>query len=263
MQPRTPIFIVTSSRPRVGKTLIARALIEYFCAQNRLVQAFDVNPGDFTLLDYLPACTAATSILDTRGEMALFDQLIASDGVPKVVDLAHGQLERFFAVIQQINFAAEARRRDVIPIVLFIADADDRARKGYAMLSERFADFALVPVLNEATPRIANFRENYPPTRRGGSPLGIPALSPVVRSVVDRPKVSLVAYIVKAADPTTELYGWISHVFVGFRELEDRILQGRMQTELQYELAQHIGVPEDRPGSVNALQMRSGSGPAR
>ena len=35
MQRQTPIFIVTSSRPRVGKTLIARALIEFFCAQRR------------------------------------------------------------------------------------------------------------------------------------------------------------------------------------------------------------------------------------
>ena len=73
----TPVFIVTSSRPRVGKTLIARALTEYFCAQSRPVAAFDVNPDEFTLIDYLPAYTAAASISDTRGEMALFDQLVA------------------------------------------------------------------------------------------------------------------------------------------------------------------------------------------
>ena len=59
MQRRTPIFIVTSSRPRVGKTLIARALTEYFCAQNRPVAAFDVNPDEFNLIDHLPAYTAA------------------------------------------------------------------------------------------------------------------------------------------------------------------------------------------------------------
>jgi len=75
MHRRTPIFIVTSSRPRVGKTLIARALTEYFCAQRRLVAAFDVNPDEFRLIDHLPAYTAAASLNDTRGEMALFDQL--------------------------------------------------------------------------------------------------------------------------------------------------------------------------------------------
>src|SRR5438552_957350 len=85
----TPVFIVTSSRPRVGKTLVARALTEFFCTQRRPVQAFDVNPDDFRLLDTLPAYTAATSLNDTRGEMALFDQLVAADGVPKVIDLGH------------------------------------------------------------------------------------------------------------------------------------------------------------------------------
>ena len=87
MQRRTPVFIVTSSRPRVGKTLVARALTEYFCGQSRPVAAFDVNPGEFKLIDHLPAYTAAASIGDTRGEMALFDQLVAEDEVPKVVDL--------------------------------------------------------------------------------------------------------------------------------------------------------------------------------
>src|SRR5262249_23030323 len=87
MQNRTPVFIVTSSRPRVGKTLIARALTEFFLAQRRPVAAFDVNPDEFKLIDYLPAHTAAASINDTRGEMALFDQLVMNDQAPKVVDL--------------------------------------------------------------------------------------------------------------------------------------------------------------------------------
>jgi len=98
MQRRTPIFIVTSSRPRIGKTLIARALTEYFCAQNRPVGAFDVNPDEFKLIDHLPAYTAAASLNDTRGEMALFDQLVLEDTVPKVVDLNHQLLDRFFSV---------------------------------------------------------------------------------------------------------------------------------------------------------------------
>ena len=82
MQRRTPVFIVTSSRPRVGKTLIARALTEYFTAQKRMVKGFDVNPDDFKMADHLPAYTAPASINDTRGEVELFDQLILDDQVP-------------------------------------------------------------------------------------------------------------------------------------------------------------------------------------
>ena len=234
MQRRTPIFIVTSSRPRVGKTLIARALTEYFCAQNRPVAAFDVNPDEFKLIDHLPAYTAAASLNDTRGEMALFDQLVLEDAVPKVIDLSHQLLDRFFSVMQQIDFAAEVRRRAIAPMVLFVADPDERSRQGYAMLKDRFPDLPLVPVLNENVQRVAAYRRNFPPTRLGGEPVSIPALTPVVRSVVDRQNFSFVGYVQKTNDKTSELYKWMGRVFISFRELEVRLLLGEITPQLRH-----------------------------
>jgi len=229
MQSRTPIFIVTSSRPRVGKTLIARALTEFFPAQRRPIAAFDVNPDDFKLADCLPAYTAAASINDIRGEMALFDQLIVADEVPKVVDLGHLLFERFFAVMRDIDFLVAARRCGVAPMVLFIADADERARQGYAMVSERFPSLALVPLFNEHLPHFKTYRDKFPGTRHGGDPIRVPALTPVVRSVVDRPGFSFVSYAIKTSDPTAELYDWMRRMFISFRELEVRLLLGGLQ----------------------------------
>jgi hypothetical protein len=229
----TPVFIVTSSRPRVGKTLIARALTEYFCAQQRPVAAFDVNPDEFRLIDHLPAYTAAASLMDTRGEIALFDQLVLADQVPKVVDLGHQQFDQFFAVMQQIDFAAEARRRTIAPMVLFIADPDERARQGYAMLTDRFPELRLVPVFNENVAQLARARANFRPTRSGGEPIGIPALSPVVRSVVDRRNFSFITYVKDSNDSTSELYQWLGRVFIAFRELEVRLLLGGIAPQLK------------------------------
>lgn len=234
MHRRTPVFIVTSSRPRVGKTLVARALTEYFCAQSRPVQAFDVNPGEFKLIDHLPAYTAAGSITDTRGEMALFDQLVLGDEVAKVVDLSHLMFDRFFAVMQQIDFATELRRRAVALMVLFLADPDERARQGYAMLLGRFRNLPVVPLFNEHVPQIAHCRAAFPPTRLGGEPIDIPALTPVVRSVVDRRNFSFVAYAQNSNDPTSELYEWMRRVFVSFRELEVRLLLGGITPQLRH-----------------------------
>jgi hypothetical protein len=234
MQRRTPVFIVTSSRPRVGKTLIARALTEYFCAQSRPVAAFDVNPDELTLIEYLPAYTAAASLSDTRGEMGLFDQLVLDDEVPKVVDLGYQPFDRFFAVMQQIDFDAEARRRAIAPMVLFIADPDKRARQGYTMLVDRFPELPLVPLFNEYVPQLSRYRANFPPTRRGGEPIVIPALTPVVRSVVDRPNFSFVSFVQNSTDTTSELYQWISRVFISFRELEVRLLLGGMTPQLKH-----------------------------
>ncbi len=228
MQRQTPVFIVTSSRPRVGKTLIARALIEYFCALNRPVTAFDVNPDEFKLIDYLPAYTAAASINDIRGEMALFDQLVLPDRVPKIVDLSHTLLDKFFTLFQKLDFAREAQRRGVSPMVLFVGDPDDRARQGYKMLMDRFPDLPLVPVLNEAIGQIEKYGGNFPATRRGGPPVAIPSLSLVLRSVIEKREFSFLAYAAKTMDGTTELYGWIRRTFVTFRELEVRLLLGEM-----------------------------------
>src|SRR5262245_21367748 len=228
MQRQTPVFIVTSSRPRTGKTLVARALTEYFCALNRPVTAFDVNPDEFKLIDYLPAYTAAASLSDIRGEMALFDQLVLGDRAPKVIDLSHTLLDKFFTLYSKLDFAREAARRGVAPMVLFAADPDDRARQGYKMLADRFPDMALVPVLNEAIGQIERYAGNFPPTRRGGTPVAIPSLSPVLRSIIEKREFSFLGYAVKTMDGTTELYGWIRRTFVTFRELEVRLLLGEM-----------------------------------
>jgi hypothetical protein len=234
MQRRTPIFIVTSSRPRVGKTLVARALVEYFPAQNRPVQAFDVNPDELSLVEHLPGYTAAASLDDTRGEMALFDQLVLQDQVPKVLDLGHLLFNRFFTVMEQIDFAAEMRRRAIAPMVLFVADPHERARQGYAMLKDRFPDLPLVPVLNEFVQRVGAYRANFPATRRGGEPITIPALTPVVRSVVDRKNFSFVSFVQKSGDTTTELFEWMRDVFIAFRELEVRLLLGEIKPKLKH-----------------------------
>lgn len=231
MQARTPIFIVTSSRPRVGKTLIARALIEYFCAQKRAVAGFDVNPDEFALVDRLPAYTAAASLENIRDEMALFDQLAADDDAAKVIDLGHVVFERFFSIMQQIDFASEARRHALAPMVLFVADPDDRAKQGYAALAARFPELPLVPLFNEAVPNVVRHMDSFPPTRRGGPAVGIPALSDVLRSVVDRPSFSFVGYIAKSPDPTSELYNWMKRAFVTFRDLEVRLLLGELKPE--------------------------------
>jgi hypothetical protein len=233
MQRPTPVFIVTSSRPRVGKTLVARALTEYFTAQNRPVAAFDVNPDEPTLTEHLPAWTTAASLDDTRGEVALFDQLVQPDQVPKVVDLGHQSFERFFAVMQQIDFTGEARRRAIAPMVLFVADPDKRAHQGYAMLLARFPDLAVVPVLNEHVQRVGAYRTNFPAMRLGGDPISVPKLSPVVGSVVDRRNFSFVTFVVNSGDTTSELYEWMRDVFISFRELEVRLLLGGIAPQLK------------------------------
>jgi hypothetical protein len=233
MERRTPIFIIASPRPRVGKTLLARLLADFFRVDDHAIAAFDVNPDEFALVDYLPAYTAVSTITDTKGQMALFDELLVADQVPKIVDLGHGLFEKFFGVIEDIGFAKEARRKSIVPVVLYLADADRRSRQGYDMLHDRFPQLALVPVFNEALPAAARLRENFPAMRAGGGTLIFPALAAVLKGVIERPSFSFAAMGVTAADTTNELYLWTRRVFLQFRELELRLLLEELKPTLQ------------------------------
>jgi hypothetical protein len=237
MARQTPVFIIASPRARVDKTLVARVLAEYFAAEARPVAAFDVNPDEFTLVGYLPAVTAVSSIDNTRGQMALFDQLVVADQVAKVVDLGAAQFEKFFAVMHELALARELRRQGIAPVVLFVADGDQRTQQAYALLRRRLAEVPLIPVINEAVPVSARYRDNFPPSRLGGAPLTISALAAVVRGVIERPGFSFAAYAAKTEDTTTELYGWIRKVFVEFRELELRLLPEELKPSLQFRSA--------------------------
>jgi len=55
--PHTPVYIICSPRPLVGKTLIARLLSEFLLLQHGAVNAFDVNLKEPSLVEYLPEIT--------------------------------------------------------------------------------------------------------------------------------------------------------------------------------------------------------------
>src|SRR5262245_13240044 len=123
---RTPVFIVCSPRGRSGKTLIARTLAEFLLANDRATNAFDINRNENALANYLPRYTAVADLRDTKGQMALFDELIEGDEISKVVDLGGEAFDTFFTVMRQVNFVDEARRRLVDTAVLYVAAPDRR-----------------------------------------------------------------------------------------------------------------------------------------
>src|SRR5258708_4752369 len=65
MRTTTPVYIICSPRPLVGKTLIARLLSEFLLLKNGNVVAFDINLKEPSLLDYLPRVTETAEVADT------------------------------------------------------------------------------------------------------------------------------------------------------------------------------------------------------
>ncbi len=239
MTQQTPIYIVASPRPRVGKTLVARLLIEFFRSGARPLVGYDLNPRDPALTGRFPDLVWTVDVTDTRGQMALFDRLIADHSSTKVIDLGYGPFDTFFAVMAEIGFVQEARRRSIEPIVLFVTDGAATTVHAYANLRDRLAQTTFVPVHNEATSVVFD-KKDFPSTRAECGVIRIPRLSPIVRGVLDRPSFSFSNYMTIKPGGPTEIHSWISTIFTEFRELELRLLMGRLSAALG-------GIPADVP----------------
>jgi hypothetical protein len=220
--PLTPVYIICSPRPLVGKTLIARLLSEFLLLKNGTVNSFDINLKEPSLLDYLPRTTETADVIDTYGKMQLMDRLIVDDGIAKVVDLGFHAFDEFFKMTGEIGFLKEAARRHVAPVILFVADIDRVSARAFPMLQQQIPPNALISVDNEHV-----VRGELPAAMEGGRVLRISALPTFLKTYVDRLNFSFTGYLRNEKDSSTELHQWIRRNYSSFRDLElSLLLQG-------------------------------------
>jgi hypothetical protein len=237
MSTRTPVFVICSPLERVGKTFIARLLAEFFVADGRRVECFDLGGGHPSLVDYLPDRTILSTVGDTQGQMAVFDRLIQADATPKVVDLGHGAFERFFTLVGQVGFAEEAQRHGVQVVVLFVTSPSPLAARAYAALQHWLPGLILVPVQNEALGRSFAAAE-FPASGGASLSLRIPQLATGLHRIVLPPSFSFADFRLGKMTNISEGYrseleSWVRRVFVEFRELELRLLLATLRLSLQ------------------------------
>ncbi|WP_291850299.1 hypothetical protein [Bradyrhizobium sp.] len=211
----TPVYIICSPRPMVGKTLLARLLSEFLLLKDGAVAAFDINLKEPSLLEFLPDITETADVIDTHGKMQLMDRLIAHDGVAKVVDLGFHAFDEFFKMIEQIGFLKEAARRGVTPIILFIADTDRVSARSFLALQEQIPPEVLITIDNEYV-----VRGELPAAMDLGRTVRLSALPSFLKTYVDRLAFSFTDYLRGERDSSTELHQWIRRNYTSFREIE-------------------------------------------
>jgi hypothetical protein len=211
----TPVYIICSPRPLVGKTLTARLLSEFLLLKNGTVTSFDINLKEPSLLDYLPKITETADVDNTYGKMQLMDRLIIDDGVPKVIDLGFHAFDEFFKMSEEIGFLKEAARRRIAPVILFMADTDRVSARGHELLREQIPSANLVTVDNEYV-----LRGELPAVMSHGRLLRMAALPSFLKIYIDRLTFSFTDYLRNEKDSSTELHQWVRRNYLSFRELE-------------------------------------------
>ena len=245
MSGSTHVFIVCSPRPRTGNTLLARLTAEFYLSnakaigqsENKPVVGYDLSPYEPGLSEFLPTLSTQSSLDDTRGQIALFDELIVDDDRAKVCDLSHMVLEKFFTIAFDIDFAEEARARGISAVVLYIADPSPISVRTYAILREKFPALTFMPVFNDAVSRGFETRRRFPTMSALPVPLQIPQMSTALRTQVDRRPFSFREF--RATPPTftadhlrDETANFMKRVFRQLREAELALLMHKLTNSL-------------------------------
>jgi hypothetical protein len=233
-----PIYIVCSPSRRVGKTLLARLLNDYYLADERPVTAFDLSDESPRLTDFV-AGAEIVDIGDLHGQMAFFDGLIAGNEVPKIIDVGHRAFANFFTVVQKIGLFEEARRRSIEPLMLFMIDPDPAAERAYAMLRRWFAGFSLLPVRNQTVAKGVPYGAAFRHASTLTVSIEIPVLGPSLRSLIERERFSFVEGPIQAwgssrsARRDSELRNWVRRIGFQFREIELGLIREQILAALR------------------------------
>jgi hypothetical protein len=245
MSGSTHVFIVCSPRPRTGKTLLARLTAEFYLSNAKAVGqseakpvvGYDLSPYEPGLSEFIPTISTQSSLEDTRGQIALFDELIVDDDKTKVIDLSHMVLEKFFTIAYDIGFAEEARERGISAVVAYVADPSPISVRTYAILREKFPALKFLPVFNESVSRGLEIRRRFRTTAEIPLPLNVPQMSSALRAQVDHRPFSFREF--RAAPPTftadhlrDETATFMNRVFRQLRETELSLLMHKLSNSL-------------------------------
>ena len=224
---RSVAAIVASLHGRAGKTLLARILADYFILSGRRPALFDTDAAERTLHGAFPDDAIVVDLTEVRDQMILFDTLVARSAASRVVDVSHHAARRFFKVMQESRFAAEARARQVEPVIFHIVDRNADSYEAARLLRERFDDCALVLVENaflgkakDRTRSSGGYRafEDYELR------MTLPHLDPEVLDIVEDMRLSLSDLMREplsrgasggplSFDERADLRGWLGRIF--------------------------------------------------
>jgi hypothetical protein len=186
--------MVAALHPHSGKTLLARLLAEHFILKGAAPLIFDTDALERRLAACFPDEAVVLDLARVRDQMALFDTLARPSAAHRVIDVAQQAWEKFFALMRDTDFLAEARAHGVQPALFYIADRDRASREAGLLVRDRFPECAFVVVENLfLPPPNAAVRVSAATQLLAAHPLHvvIPRLAPELAEVIEEPECSL------------------------------------------------------------------------
>ena len=114
------VILVGADKGGVGKTTVARTLLDYFGAHQVPVRAFDTEAPRGTLKRFHPDVTEVVDVSSVADQMKIFDTLGSADARVTVIDVRAGLLSATLQVLRDIGFLDSARKGQITFAVFHI-----------------------------------------------------------------------------------------------------------------------------------------------
>jgi hypothetical protein len=223
MKGRNLAVIVAALRPRSGVSLLTRVLADYVILSHERPVIFDTDHEERRLASYFPHLTTVVDLNRVQGQMTLFDTLASAVPEKRLVDVAHRAFQKFFDLMHDIDYVAEARPRHIEPIIFYIVGRDFECYEHGRLLCERF-DCPVVMVENAVLgePRPDALRSRlHAALARYPWRMHMAPLDPLAADMIADPRLSLAAFMRQdvaglaylSRDCRSSLRAWIMKMF--------------------------------------------------
>ncbi|MBV9347589.1 MAG: hypothetical protein JOZ70_13005 [Pseudolabrys sp.] len=114
------VILVGADKGGVGKTTVARTLLDYFNAHQVSTRAFDTEAPRGTLKRFHPDITEVVDVTQVADQMKIFDTLGSANAKVTVIDVRAGLLSSTLRALNEIGFLDAAKKGQITFAVFHI-----------------------------------------------------------------------------------------------------------------------------------------------
>src|SRR5664279_6430919 len=216
------VIIVGADKGGVGKTTVARTLLDYFGAHQTPTRAFDTESPRGTLKRFHPAITEVVDVTAVPDQMKIFDTLGSAEAKVTIIDIRAGLLSSTLQALNDIGFIESAKKGQITFAVFHILGPSIASLQEIAETARFVGDANYFLVKNHINE--TSFFEWDPATYnhyfkqiKGAEEITIPKLNEMACEQVELSSVPFVSFVANkgpkdaAADYSFVLRGYVRH----------------------------------------------------
>ena len=137
------VVLIGADKGGVGKTTVARTLLDYFAARQTRVRAFDTEVPRGALKRFHPSETDLVDVTHVPDQMKIFDTLHSAEVLVTLIDVRSGLLSPTLRALRDIGFI-DAAEKDQLTFAVFhilgpsIASLDEIAETAAFLRDARY-----------------------------------------------------------------------------------------------------------------------------